>query len=190
MSPSVMTKVHDPIRVLELRSVRGTGGGPEKTILHGASRRTASRFDVTLCYLRDEHDEAFGIDARARALGLDYVEVRERHSFDRRVWPALLSIIRARGIDIVHAHEYKTDFLALALARATGVIPLSTVHGWIGGSWKERWVYEPADRQLLRWFQQVIAVSSVIDATLIDSGVKADRVTTLLNGIDPLLFRR
>ena len=138
MSPSVMTKVHDPIRVLELRSVRGTGGGPEKTILHGASRRNASRFDVTLCYLRPEHDEAFGIDARARALGLDYVEIRERHAFDRRVWPALLATIRARGIDIVHAHDYKTDFLALALARATGVIPLSTVHGWISDSWKER----------------------------------------------------
>ena len=185
-----MTKVHDPIRVLELRSVRGTGGGPEKTILHGASRRNASRFDVTLCYLRDEHDEAFGIDARARALGLDYVEVRERHSFDRRVWPALVSIVRARGIDIVHAHDYKTDFLALALARATGVIPLSTVHGWIDDSWKERWIYCPVDKRLLRWFPRVVAVSSVITATLIQSGVKPERVTTLLNGIDPTHFRR
>jgi hypothetical protein len=27
-----------PIKVLELRSVRGTGGGPEKTILAGAAR--------------------------------------------------------------------------------------------------------------------------------------------------------
>ena len=185
-----MTKVHDSIRVLELRSVRGTGGGPEKTILHGAARRNANRFDITLCYLRPEHDEAFGIDARARTLGLDYVEVRERHAFDRRVWPALLSIIRARGIDIVHAHDYKTDFLALALARAAGVIPLSTVHGWISDSWKERLIYSPADKQLLRWFPRVIAVSSVIAATLVKSGVKADRITTLLNGIDPMHFRR
>ena len=107
-----MNQVHGPIRVLELRSVRGTGGGPEKTILHGAARRNAERFDVTLCYLRDEHDTAFGIDARARALGLDYVEVRERHPFDRRIWPALVSTIRARRIDIVHAHDYKTDALA------------------------------------------------------------------------------
>ena len=31
-----------PIRVLELRSVRGTGGGPEKTILLGAARTDKS----------------------------------------------------------------------------------------------------------------------------------------------------
>jgi glycosyltransferase involved in cell wall biosynthesis len=185
-----MTKVRNPIRVLELRSVRGTGGGPEKTILHGASRRNADRFDVTLCYLRHEHDEAFGIEGRARALGLDYVEIRERHSFDRRVWSALVSTVRARGIDIVHAHDYKTDFLALALARATDVIPLSTVHGWINDSWKERRIYCPADKQLLRWFPRVIAVSSVIAGTLVKSGVRADRITTLLNGIDPMQFRR
>ncbi len=185
-----MTHVHDPIRVLELRSVRGTGGGPEKTILHGAARRNAARFEVTLCYLRHEHDEAFAIDARARALGLDYVEIRERHAFDRRVWPALVSMVRARRIDIVHAHDYKTDFLALALACATGATPLSTVHGWIDDSWKERRIYGPADKQLLRLFPRVVAVSSVIARTLVKSGVKADRITTLLNGIDPAQFRR
>src|SRR5262245_8515094 len=185
-----MTKVHDSIRVLELRSVRGTGGGPEKTILHGASRRNASRFDVTLCYLRPEHDDAFGIDAKAKALGLDYVEIRERHAFDGRIWPALVSTIRARRIDIVHAHDYKTDFLALALARATGVIPLTTVHGWINDTWKERRIYCPADKRLLRWFPRVISVSSVITRTLVESGVKAQRITTLLNGIDPMHFRR
>jgi len=184
------SKLHDPIRVLELRSVRGTGGGPEKTILHGAARRNADRFDVTLCYLRHEHDDAFGVDARARTLGLDYVEIRERHAFDRRVWPALVSTVRARRIDIVHAHDYKTDFLALALARATGAAPLSTVHGWINDSWKERRIYCPADKQLLRLFPRVVAVSRVIAETLVKSGVKADRITTLLNGIDPVHFRR
>jgi len=185
-----MTKVRDPIRVLELRSVRGTGGGPEKTILHGAARRNADRFAVTLCYLRHMRDEAFGIDARARALGLDYVELRERHAFDHRIWPALVSTVRERRIDIVHAHDYKTDLLALALARATGAIPLSTVHGWINDSWKERRIYCPADKQLLRWFPRVIAVSGVICETLIESGVNAGRITTLLNGIDPAQFRR
>src|SRR5262245_57900557 len=182
-----MSSMHDPIRVLELRSVRGTGGGPEKTILHGAARRNAERFDITLCYLRHEHDEAFGIDARARALGLDYLEVRERHAFDPRIWPPMVSTIRNRRIDIVHAHDYKT---ALALARATGVVPLSTVHGWINDTWKERRIYCPADKQLLRLFPRVISVSRVITDTLVKSGVRADRITTLANGIDPVHFRR
>jgi glycosyltransferase involved in cell wall biosynthesis len=180
----------DQIRILELRSVRGTGGGPEKTILLGAAGADAERFAVTVCYVRDARDEVFGIGARASALAVDYVEVRERHSFDWSIWPALASIVRRRQIDIVHAHDYKTDFLALALARATGAIALSTVHGWIHDSWKERRIYYPADKWMLRRFPRVIAVSAVIRDTLIESGVEASRITTLLNGIDPAQFRR
>src|SRR3989442_15253236 len=107
-----------PIRVLELRSVRGTGGGPEKTILSGAARANRSRLAVTVCYLRDARDDAFSVDARARELPIEYIEIRERHSFDLRVWPVLRRTIAERRIDIVHAHEYKTDAYALALARA------------------------------------------------------------------------
>ena len=98
-----------PIRILELRSVRGTGGGPEKTILLGAARSDPARFAVTVCYIRDARDEVFSIDKRAAAMGVDYEEVVERHSFDPSVLGAIGSLIRRRRIDIVHAHDYKTD---------------------------------------------------------------------------------
>src|SRR6188472_4414588 len=99
----------NPIRVLELRSVRGTGGGPEKTILLGAARSDRSRYAVTVCYIRDLRDDVFHIDGRATELGVDYVEVRERHSFDWRIWPELRRLVRERRIDIVHSHDYKTN---------------------------------------------------------------------------------
>ena len=55
------------MRILELRSVRGTGGGPEKTILLGA-QRADPRFPVTVCYIRDRRDTTFGIAERAARL--------------------------------------------------------------------------------------------------------------------------
>lgn len=183
-------RLTEPIRVLELRSVRGTGGGPEKTILNGAVYSDPRNVAVTVCYLRDRRDRAFTLDHSARARGVDYVEVLERHSFDRAVWPALRRLVRERRIDIVHAHDYKTDFLTLALARAERVIPLSTVHGWSGNSLRESWLYYPADRCLLRRFPLVIAVSSAIRRSLVDAGVAPERVVTVLNGIDPDAFRR
>src|SRR5205814_795497 len=64
-----------PIRILELRSVRGTGGGPEKTILLGAARSDPARFAVTVCYIRDERDPVFSIDEKAAGLPIDYVEL-------------------------------------------------------------------------------------------------------------------
>jgi glycosyltransferase involved in cell wall biosynthesis len=178
------------INVLELRSVWGTGGGPEKTILFGAARHDRTRFAVTVCYIRDDRDRVFGIDSRAGALSIDYVEVRERHSFDAEIWSALVSLVRTKRIDIIHGHDYKTNLLAWLLARKTGAIALATAHGWTGHSTRERWLYYPLDRFVLRHLPRVIAVSSEVRDTLVRSGANADRITVLLNGIDPSAFRR
>jgi glycosyltransferase involved in cell wall biosynthesis len=172
-----------PIRILELRSVRGTGGGPEKTILLGSARSDTSRFPVLVCYIRDARDQTFAMATRARELGVNYLEILERHSWDRRIWPKLVDLVRKQSIDLVHAHDYKTDFLALLLARKTGIIPLATVHGWIRNTWRER-LYYMADTKLLGYFPAVIAVSGPIKEALISHGARADRVIQVPNGVD------
>jgi glycosyltransferase involved in cell wall biosynthesis len=179
-----------PIRVLELRSVRGVGGGPEKTILAGAALADRARVDVTVCYLRAKNDPLFDVHRRAQELGLDYVEIRERHSFDPTIVRSLRTLVRERGVDIVHAHDYKTDLLALVLGRLEHVVPLTTVHGWTGQTTPERWLYYPGDKLLLRAFPRLIAVSSQIRDELIRTGTPAGAIRVVLNGIDPALFRR
>lgn len=179
-----------PIRILELRCVWGTGGGPEKTILQGAAAADPSRYAVTVCYLRAREDPLFGIGGRAEALGLDYHEVAERHPLDSGVLSALRRLVRQRGIGIVHAHDYKTDVLAWLLARTEGVAPLATVHGWTGHSRRERWLYHPVDKRVLGRFPRLIAVSEAIRRELLLRGARPERVTTILNGIDPRAFRR
>lgn len=184
------TTVHRPIRVLELRSVRGTGGGPEKTILLGAALADPVGIAVTVCYLRAQEDPQFAVDERARKIGVDYVEIRERHSFDPTILWKLRTLVKQRQIDIVHSHEYKTDLLALALKRLDGVVPLATVHGWTGRSLLERRLYYPADKRLLRAFPRLIAVSSQIRDELIRTGTRSEAITVVLNGIDPAVFIR
>lgn len=178
------------IAVLELRSVRGTGGGPEKTILCGAEQHDRKKFAVTVCYLRDLRDEVFGVDERARTLDVSYVEVRERHSFDAGIWKQLLALAEERHFDIIHGHDYKTNLLALLLARWTGAVPMATSHGWTGQSRRERWVYYPGDRQVLRRMPRVVAVSSDVRRALIQAGANPASITVLLNGIDPAGFTR
>jgi glycosyltransferase involved in cell wall biosynthesis len=178
-----------PIRVLELRSVRGTGGGPEKTILLGAARSVSSRYAVTVCYVRDRRDDVFAIHERGAALGVDYVDVFEKNSFDPGIWPQLRRLVREKRIDIVHAHDYKTDLLALALGKAEGIIPLSTAHGWTGHAFRES-LYYYFDKKLLARFPHVIAVSSEIRDELVRTGTRAERVTVVLNGIDHEKFFR
>lgn len=179
-----------PVRVLELRSVRGTGGGPEKTILLSAAMADPERAQVTVCYLRDQRDEVFKIHERAASAPVDYVEVPERHSFDPKVWAKLQKLIAERQIDLLHAHDYKTDLLALLLSRATGTRAIATVHGWTGHSAREKYCYYPADKKVLARFPRLIAVSSDIARELVEHGADPARVTTVLNAIDHRQFFR
>jgi glycosyltransferase involved in cell wall biosynthesis len=176
--------------VLELRSVRGTGGGPEKTILLGTAAADPARFAITVCYIRDRRDAQFEITGRAAAAGIDYVEVLERHSLDPTIWPALRRLVRSRRIDIVHAHEYKTDLIAYLLSTVEPIVPLATAHAWTGHSWRETRLYYPADKRLLARFPQVIAVSSEIRGELLAAGADPAAVDVVLNGIDETRFRR
>jgi glycosyltransferase involved in cell wall biosynthesis len=145
---------------------------------------------VTVCYIRDRRDGVFAVSDRARQLGVDYVEIHERHSLDPSVWPALRRLVRDRQIDIVHAHEYKTDFLAWALALTLPVVPLATVHGWTGHHQRERFVYYPCDKWLLARYPRLVAVSNEIRSELLRHGARPERVTTILNGIDHRRFYR
>jgi glycosyltransferase involved in cell wall biosynthesis len=188
--PRLAMRARRPVRVLELRSVRGTGGGPEKTILLSAAMADVSRVQVSVCYIRDQRDEVFAIDQRAAQAGVDYIELRERHSFDMSVWHQLRRLIAERHINIIHAHEYKTDLLALLLARSTGARALATVHGWTGHSRRERLLYYPLDKRVLARFPRLIAVSTDIANELIAHGANPARVTTILNAIDARQFRR
>ena len=178
-----------PIRVLELRSVWGTGGGPDKTILSGAALKSTSGVENVVCYIRDQRDQVFTIDRRARALGIDYVEVHERHSFDRGIWLQLRTLVRSRAIDIVHAHDHKTDFLAWLLSFRERIVPLSTAHGFAGDSRNEQ-IYYAVEKRLLARFPRVIAVSNPIRDELVRTGSQPERVTVINNGIDHRVFVR
>ena len=179
-----------PIRILELRSVRGTGGGPEKTILLGTARTDPRRFAITVCYLRDARDDVFGIDAKAAALPVDYTEILEKHSIDPSIWPRLRQLVRTRAIDIVHAHDYKTDLLAWLLSKVENCAALATVHGWTGHTPRERWLYYPLDKKILARFPRLIAVSTDVRNDLVRHGAPPGNVVTVLNGIDHEAFRR
>lgn len=178
-----------PIRVLELRSVAGTGGGPDKTILASA-RRDNPDVRLTVCYLCNAGDDTFTIGEQARRMGIDYVEIRERSIIDLAAWRALRALVRDRRIDIVHGHEYKTDLLAYLLARAERIIPFATAHGWTGHSARERRVYYPVDKRLLVRFPRVAAVSGEIKRALLGVGANPRRIDVILNSIDPVHFVR
>lgn len=179
-----------PIRILELRCAEGAGGGPEKTIREHARLADRSRYEISVCYVHVDDGSPFDIVRKAAEAGLDFVSIAQNHGFDRSVFRRVAEVVVNRQIQIVHAHDYKSDLIALWLARKLRVIPLSTAHGFTGHSVRERWVYYPLDRMLLKWFPRVIAVSGELRDTLARAGVCPSRITVIPNGIDSERIRR
>jgi glycosyltransferase involved in cell wall biosynthesis len=186
--------------VLELRSTAGQGGGPERALLlaaaaaRDAARRAAAERDgaaviETLAFLRRRGEDELQFHRRALELGADSHVVEEGGAIDLRTLGRLRRLTRERSIDIVHAHDYKADFYGTLLARLEGTTPVATVHGWPVRTRRERFVYYPADRRLLRSFPLVFAVADDLRDRLLAAGAESSRVVTLPNAVDVEVFR-
>jgi glycosyltransferase involved in cell wall biosynthesis len=180
---------NDVIRILELRSATGSGGGPEKTILLGAARGDRQRFAVTVCYIRDQRDAAFDVARRAGDLGVDCVEIVERHSLIRRSsqpsggWSA-----NGESTSSIRTNTRPTYWRCSWRARPGPFRwrPCTDGPATAGASGAST----TRSTSLLRTFPLSIAVSSEIRSELVRCGVPPDRVRVVLNGIDPEAFRR
>lgn len=105
-----------------------------------------------------------------------------RYGVERR---QLASLIKALRPDVVHSHGSRVDVVDGETIRQLGIPTVSTVHGWTGGSIKNR-LYEYLHRRALRHFDAVIAVSEPIARGLASHGVSSDRVHLVRNAFTPV----
>ena len=185
------TSENQPIRILELRAADGAGGGPEKTILRGARLSDPAEFQIHIVYLTGEGDSVSEIRKQADEIGVEFAAFTSKGKFDFSQLRNLREYVRDNDIQIVHSHEYKSNYMAVQLRKSFPNLKiLSTAHGWTGHSWKERFLYYPIDKRLLKSFPQLISVSSEITGELVRKGVDSDRITTIPNSIEPEKFQR
>lgn len=83
---------------------------------------------------------------------------------------------------IVHSHGYKPDILLSLLGTPQRLACLATCHNWISETRKMR-LLEALDKRVLRGFDHVVAVSAEVSEELIISGVSAQKVSLIKNGI-------
>lgn len=178
------------IRLLELRNTYKWGGGPDKTILLSAERHDRSRVEVIVAYIRDIRDHEFRIAEKARAKGLTFYEIEERRKFDLRVLSALKEIIVKHDINLIHAHDYKTDLFAylLRLWLRRRLTLLSTAHAWVMVGAKGE-LYRRLDLLLMRRFDHLIAVSHATKNEMVEAGVSPELISVIHNAIDTAAWR-
>lgn len=161
-------------------------GGAERVCLTLLKHINRERFDVTPILFTRPYEKESVFVRRLKETGYDCREIpvalQEKGDYFRvgrcykRVWTQL----RTGSFHLLHTHGYLADIVGIPVARLIGLPTLSTCHGYIPTSWMVR-LYNAADRMVLRFGTQVLAVSEAIKQGLVDSGLSADRVRVVAN---------
>jgi glycosyltransferase involved in cell wall biosynthesis len=177
------------IKILDLRDTHEIGG-PGKTILETFRAIDHARFDVHLGLFRSPEDRSeTPFLTAARAIGMPIHEVRARGPYDPRLAFRLAALVREQAFDIVHPHEGSSDIVTYAMRAIHRVPIVTTAHGFIGNSAKQRFMVA-LDKRVMRGFDRVIAVSEKMQRDLIAAGVPGSKVTLLHNAIVLEKYRR
>jgi glycosyltransferase involved in cell wall biosynthesis len=178
-----------PISVLDLRDTDEIGG-PGKTILETYRAIDPARFRLHLGVFVTRHETGDTPFVKAaREYGMPVHLIRGFNQYDPRMISRLARLVRALGIDIVHAHEVKSDVITYLASRLHRVPTVTTLHGWIGNGAKQR-AFIALDRRVVRGFDRVIAVSGPIREQLLESGVPPAKLRLVHNAIVVERYRR
>lgn len=184
------------INVLHLRDSPWFDG-PGRTIVETARQIDPAQVRMHVAAFQPANSELTPFAEEAARRGVTLLPVLERSALDARTIGQVVSLIDRLEIDVLHAHELRSDLLAMLCRARRPVKLVTTAHGWIGNSRKRRWL-NALDRQLMRFYDRVIAVSGRVREDLLRAGVKGGRIELLHNclmldeyapGSDPDILR-
>lgn len=176
------------IKVLQLISSGGYYGA-ENMLLNLCASQQKAGCQNSLLLFYNVHAPNVEFYERARRRG---VSVRMVHCQGRADWRAVRQIeeyIQEDGIDLLHTHGYKADLYGYVAARRSHKPIVATCHNWVGGT-AALGIYNHLDRMALRRFNALAAVSAAVAQRLLESGVPAERIKTIANGIDVERFEQ
>ena len=187
------------IRILQLVDSLQMGGA-ERLILTLATGTNSERFEVIPCAVHcggplEQELRASGVTYKV--IGLPRRTVLSGPLFIddmRRIVTAVVDIIRELSIDIVHTHLTRSTLLGVLAARRSNARICATVHNIIfdnkrGNLSPRRWLMTAGIRMIFPRADRLIAVSEEVSHAMQSYvGIGSDRITTIVNGINPDRF--
>lgn len=176
--------------VLHVRTVTGTGGGPDKTILNSPRFLERHGYRCLCAFLHPPGDPGFEeIRRRGQDAGATVVSVPDRGAFDIKSIVALVRLCRRHRVAIWHGHDYKSNVLGLLVRKFQRMRLVTTVHGWVRFT-KRTPLYYAVDRWAVRRYERVVCVSDDLRERCIESGKRSDLALVIENAIDTETTRR
>jgi glycosyltransferase involved in cell wall biosynthesis len=167
-----------PLRVLHVLAPAETGG--LESVVRGLAGGLSERGHrvVVGAVIAPGARHRFVEESRAAGVDVRALEIPTRaYGLERRTVGRLIAEL---GAEILHTHGYRPDVVDRGVARRAGIAAVTTVHGFIGGSWKGR-IYERMQVRAFKRFDAVVAVSGVLRDQLLERGVRSDRLHLVAN---------
>ncbi len=171
------------MRILHMRTVNGTGGGPDKTILKSCEYLARRGHAAEAFYMIDGQNDLGYISEMAGRLNVRLTISRENGPASISSFRSLTRVLKAGNFDIVHTHEYKSTVLAPLLRRGLGFKTVATAHGYNRTSFREV-LYYGLERVFFKFADAVIAPSNDMLEILKRKGIRSSQLHQIPNGIE------
>ena len=172
-------------RVLHVVAPAGIGG-LERVVQTLAAGQSAAGSDVHVAVVvsHDDEESLHRFSAALTEAGVRVHRLLLSGRAYRRERAAIAELARGMKAEVVHTHGYRPDVVDGGIARDIGAAAVTTVHGFTGGSARNR-LYEWLQTRAFRRFDAVVAVSQPLVRRLVQSGVASNRVHLAVNAWRP-----
>lgn len=184
----------DERRVLHIKTLWMKAGGIEQQILGIIQGATDTRMFHQVAQLVPNVPSHYGWDLvqsdvlTETSVGKDRLHpvVWDRMAFLIPTLRKLRTLIARHNIDLLHAHDNRSNFVGAILARWCNLPLVVSLYGYVRTSWKLR-VLASLDHQILRTADHIIASSPSMMRWI--PLTCSSRVTTILNAIETMPYR-
>lgn len=170
------------ITILHLRDTNEIGG-PGKTIFETINTIDKSKFKIHVAVFKSwAKNETTPFIEEAKRRGYNLHLIKSLNQFDPSILINTLFLVKRLDVNIIHSHEFLSNFIGICIGRITNKPIITTLHGWINNSLKDK-VYIKIDKKIIKRFDKVIAVSDVMRRQLQNDGVCRNNISVLHNCI-------
>ena len=173
----------EKVRIMHVRDSSGIFGA-ERVILSIANNIDRRRFDLKLLCMQRPDGKGSRLINRARKISAKVIPLAVRYRFDPSAIFKMKRVFNENRVQIVHTHDFKSDFYALVAGAGTGIRRVLTAHGSTRDSRLKRFYLYWDERVLYRVFDRVVAVSKELEKYLLSMNVPAEKIRVIQNGLD------
>ena len=177
-----------PIRVLQLISSCDFLGA-ERVVAEMARQSDPAQCRMSIGVIAPDSQVPERLREEIGREDIEVVQLPGVGRFNRECSRQIGELIASRGIQILHSHNYKSDFYAWVTRYVGGrqVALVASSHTWKLTATIE-WVYKFLDLKLLTGFAGIAAISDSIRDEILRAGAAPHRVRVIDNGINTGAF--